>query len=81
VRRVFRNSRRDLIRRIITRGRGAETGVGGSTIDVITRTGERLTAEEYRRRLEEERTAAQIERERLRGAGEHMVGGRLIPAP
>lgn len=81
VRRVFRNSRRDLIRRIISRGRGAETGVGGSTIDVITRTGERLTAEEYRRRLEEERTAAQIERERLRGAGDHMVGGRLIPAP
>jgi uncharacterized protein DUF4157 len=81
VRRVFRNARRDLIRRIITRGTGAQTGVDASSIDVITHDGRHMTAEEYRRLLEEERIRDQTARERLRGAGEHQVGGRMIPAP
>src|SRR5262249_9077066 len=60
VRRVFRNSRRDLIRRVISHGHGAETGVDASSIDVITHDGRHLTAEEYRRLLEEERVARQV---------------------
>jgi len=81
VRRVFRNSRRDLIRRRVTRGRGEERGVHAMSIEVRTRAGETLTAEEYRRRLEEERIAEQVARERLEGAAEHRAGGRGVPAP
>ncbi|MEO6701934.1 MAG: hypothetical protein ABI140_15295, partial [Jatrophihabitantaceae bacterium] len=58
VRRVFRNSRRDLIRRRISRGQGAERGVDASTIEVITHDGVTHTAEEYRQRLQAERAAA-----------------------
>jgi len=81
VRRVFRNARGDLIRRMITRGTGAQTGVDASSIDVITHDGRHMTADEYRRLLEEERIRDQTARERLRGVGEHREGGRLIPAP
>jgi len=48
VRRVFRNARRDLIRRIITRGTGDQTGVDASSIDVITHDGTHMTADAYR---------------------------------
>lgn len=77
VRRVFRNSRRDRIRRRISHGRGADRGVDASTIEVITRDGVTLTADGYRRLLEEE----QDERQRLRGAPERFEGGRPVPAP
>jgi hypothetical protein len=55
--------------------------VDASTIDVITHDGRHLTAEEYRRLLEEERIAQQVSRERLSGAAEHSAGGKLVPAP
>jgi hypothetical protein len=55
VRRVFRNARRDLIRRVITRGTGAQTGVDASSIEVTLHDGRHMTADEYRRLLEEER--------------------------
>jgi hypothetical protein len=58
IRRVFRNSRGDLIRRRVTIGRGAERGVDAMSIDVRTTADETLTAEEYRQRLEDERAAA-----------------------
>jgi hypothetical protein len=48
IRRVFRNDRRDLIRRRITQGRGADRGVDAMSIDVLTRDGRTLTAEQYR---------------------------------
>lgn len=81
IRRVFRNSRGDLIRRRVTLGRGAERGVDSMSIDVRTRAGVTHTAEEYRRILEEERIAQQVARERLGGATEHTEGGRGVPAP
>ncbi|MFD3926688.1 DUF4157 domain-containing protein [Streptomyces sp. NPDC058614] len=77
VRRVFRNSRRDRIRRRISHGRGDNRGVDASTIEVITRDGVTLTPDEYRRLLNEE----QVERERLRGVPERFEGGRPVPAP
>jgi len=58
VRRVFRNSRRDLIRRRVTHRHGAESGVDASTIEVTTHDGRNLTAEEYRDLLQRERAAA-----------------------
>jgi hypothetical protein len=86
VRRVFRNSRGDRIRRRIRIGHGAEQGINASFIEVETMKDHVIhTAEEYRAILEEERererTRAQIERERLGGAAEHFEGGRAIPAP
>ncbi|MFF1676501.1 hypothetical protein ACFVYG_10785 [Streptomyces sp. NPDC058256] len=75
--RVYRNSRRDRIRLRIRQGRGADRGVDASTIEVITRDGVTLTADGYRRLLEEE----QVERQRLRGAPERFEGGRPVPAP
>lgn len=81
IRRVFRNSRRDLIRRRVAHGRGADRGVDAMSIDVWTQGRETLTAEEYRQRLENERIAEQVERERLQGAAEHREGGRGVPAP
>jgi hypothetical protein len=54
--------------------------VDTSSIDVITPDGRHMTADEYRRLLEEERIQDQTASERLRGAGEHREGGRLIPA-
>ncbi|MCX5561516.1 DUF4157 domain-containing protein [Streptomyces sp. NBC_00038] len=75
--RVFRNSRRDRILHRIRQGHGADHGVDASTIEVITRDGATLTADEYRRLLEEER----VERQRLRGAPERFEGGRPVPAP
>ncbi len=81
IRRVFRNSRRDLIRRRVSPGRGTERGVDTMSIDVRTRDGETHTAEEYRRILEEERIARQVERERPGGAIEHREGGRGVPMP
>jgi hypothetical protein len=81
VRRVFRNSRGDRIRRRIRLGRGEETGVNASTVDVVTAANVVMTPEAYRTLLESERTAAQVERERLQGATEHREGGRGVPAP
>jgi hypothetical protein len=81
IRRVFRNSRGDLIRRRVTPGRGEERGVNAMSIDVRLRDGRVLTAEEYRRLLEEERIASQVRRERLMGATEYREGGRSVPAP
>jgi hypothetical protein len=85
VRRVFRNSRRDLIRRRVGIGRGEESGVNAMSIDVRTHDGQTLTAEEYRelleREREQERIRRQVERERLSGATEHRAGGFSIPAP
>ncbi|WP_371599786.1 DUF4157 domain-containing protein [Streptomyces sp. NBC_00564] len=75
--RVYRNSRRDRIRLRIRQGRGADRGVDASTIEVITRDGVTLTADGYRRLLEQE----QDERQRLRGAPERFEGGRPVPAP
>ena len=80
MRRVFRNSRRDLIRRRVRIGRGTERGIDAMSIDVRAHDGRTLTAEEYRRLLEEERIARQVERERLGGAAEHREGGRGVPA-
>ncbi|HEY9695883.1 MAG TPA: DUF4157 domain-containing protein [Trichocoleus sp.] len=48
IRRVFRNSRGDLIRRRVRIGRGDERGVDAMSIDVRTRDGRTLTAEECR---------------------------------
>jgi hypothetical protein len=80
--RVYRNSRRDLIRTRVHQRLGKETGVDVVTFEVITHDGRRLTPEEYRSLLEEEkRTARQIERERLGGATEYREGGRSVPAP
>jgi hypothetical protein len=85
IRRIFRNSRGDSIRRRITLGRGADRGVHASSVDVVTRDGVVHTAEEYRAILEAERETAavraQVERERLGGADEHRAGGRGVPAP
>jgi hypothetical protein len=78
IRRVFRNDRGDTIRRRITRGRGAEAGVHASSIEVATKDGRRLTADEYREERETERQRA---RERLGGATEHRAGGRSVPSP
>jgi hypothetical protein len=57
VRRVFRNSRRDRIRRRVRPGRGADRGVDAMSIDVVTRDGVTRTAEEYRLILEAARAA------------------------
>jgi hypothetical protein len=57
VRRVFRNSRRDLIRRRITRGQGDQRGVDASSIEVITHDGVTHTAEQYREILRAARAA------------------------
>jgi hypothetical protein len=81
VRRVFRNSRGDRIRRRIRLGRGEETGVNASSVDVVTAGNIVMTPDDYRALLERERTAAQVERERLGGATEHREGGRSVPAP
>jgi hypothetical protein len=81
IRRVFRNSRGHRIRRRIRLGRGEERGVNASSVDVVVENDVVLTADEYRARLEQERTAAQVERERLQGATEHREGGRGVPAP
>jgi hypothetical protein len=81
IRRVFRNSRGDRIRRRIRLGRGEETGVNASSVDVVTAGNIVMTPEDYLALLERERTAAQVERERLGGATEHREGGRSVPAP
>jgi hypothetical protein len=81
IRRVFRNSRGDRIRRRIRLGRGEETGVNASSVDVVTAGNIVMTPEDYLALLERERTAAQVERERLGGATEHREGGRGVPAP
>jgi hypothetical protein len=70
--RIFRNSRLDLIRTRETYGRGAERGVNAASIDVRTRDGRTLTADQYRAILEAERAA------RAR-ANEPGVGQGLIP--
>lgn len=82
VRRVFRNSRGDTIRRRIRR----TGGVHASRIEVVTKKdGKTHTAEEYLEILEAEReaarVAAQVEAERLGGADEHRAGGVGVPAP
>ena len=46
--RVYRNSRRDLIRTRVHSGHGAETGVDAVSIEVITRDGKTHTPEEYK---------------------------------
>lgn len=81
MRRVFRNSRRDLIRRRVTPGRGTERGVDAMSIDVRTRDGQTHTAEEYRTILEEERMAREVEGGRPGGMMEHREGGRAVPLP
>jgi hypothetical protein len=85
IRRVFRNSRGDRIRRRITLRRGDDRGVHASSVDVVTRDGVVHTAEEYRTILQAEHEAAevraQVERERLMGADEHRAGGAGVPAP
>jgi hypothetical protein len=81
VRRVFRNSRRDLIRRRVRRGTGEERGVNAMSIDVWLRDGRVMTADEYRRLLEEERIASQVRRERLGGATEYRTAAGSVPAP
>jgi Domain of unknown function (DUF4157) len=53
IRREFRNKRHDLIRRRVSPGRGAETGVDKMSIEVITRDGKKHTPEEYKRILED----------------------------
>ena len=62
-------------------GRGEETGVNASSVDVVTGGNIVMTPEDYLALLERERTAAQVERERLGGATEHREGGRGVPAP
>jgi Domain of unknown function (DUF4157) len=79
--RVYRNSRGDRIRTRVHPGHGSERGVDAVSIEVVTRDGVTHTAEEYREILEAERTARQVERERLGGATEHRQGGRGVPAP
>lgn len=81
IRRVFRNTHGDLIRRRVTIGRGADAGVDAMSIDVLTRDGKVHTAQEYRQILEAERIATQVEREKLNGADEHREGGHGVPAP
>ena len=81
IRRVFRNSRGDRIRRRIRLGRGEESGINASSVDVVTAGNIVMTPEDYLALLERERTAAQVERERLGGATEHREGGRSVPAP
>jgi Domain of unknown function (DUF4157) len=81
IRRVFRNSRRDIIRRRVSHGSGPQRGVDASSIEVVTRDGVTHTAEEYREILEREHTARQVEGERLRGAAEHFEGGHAVPPP
>jgi len=82
VRRVFRNTRGDLIRRRVTIGRGADAGVDAMSIDVLTRDGKVHTAQEYRQILEAERAiTAQVRHEELHGADEHREGGHGVPAP
>ena len=82
IRRVFRNRRGHRFRRRIRLGRGRdEAGINASSVDVVVEGNTVLTPEEYLARLEQERTAAQVERERLQGATEHREGGRSVPAP
>jgi hypothetical protein len=50
-------------------------------VDVVTAGNIVMTPEDYLALLERERTAAQVERERLQGATEHREGGRSVPAP
>ncbi len=69
------------IRRRIRLGRGEESGINASSVDVVTGGNIVMTPEDYLALLERERTAAQVERERLGGATEHREGGRSVPAP
>ena len=79
---MFRNSRGHRFRRRIRLGRGRdEAGINASSVDVVVEGNTVLTPEEYLARLDQERTAAQVERERLQGADEHRAGGRGVPAP
>ncbi len=48
IRRVFRNSRHDFIRRRVHLGRGDESGVNAMSIDVVTRDGKTHTPEKCR---------------------------------
>ncbi|MBN8592375.1 MAG: DUF4157 domain-containing protein [Anaerolineae bacterium] len=52
IRRVFRNSRGDRIRRRVTHGTGSDSGVDAMSVEVITRSGKRLSAEDYRKILQ-----------------------------
>ena len=56
-------------------------GINASSVDVVTAGNIVMTPEDYLALLERERTAAQVERERLGGATEHREGGRSVPAP
>lgn len=58
IRRVFRNSRGDRIRRRIRLGRGDETGINASSVDVVTAGNVTMAAEDYRDLLVSERAAA-----------------------
>lgn len=49
MRRVYRNSRRDLIRRRIKIGKGVDSGVNASFVDVYTHDKKTYTPEEYRK--------------------------------
>lgn len=55
IRRVFRNSRGDRIRRRIRLGRGDERGINASTVDVVTAGNVVMTPDEYLALLERER--------------------------
>jgi len=79
--RIYRNSRGDRIQARERRGRGARSGIDAISVEVVTRDGRTLTAEEYKQLLEEERIAGQVERERLGGATEHREGAGSVPAP
>lgn len=79
--RIYRNSRGDRIQARERRGRGARSGIDAISVEVVTRDGRTLTADEYKQLLEAERVAGQVERERLGGATEHREGGGSVPAP
>ncbi len=76
IRRSYRNSRGDNIRRRRTASRGAETGVDAMTIEVRLRNGTIMTAEDYRDLLRREEEAA-ARRRLLELRGSPQVG----PAP
>jgi hypothetical protein len=75
--RVFRNDRGDRFRARLR----SRQNIDAVSVEVRTADGRIMTPEEYLDLLRQERIRAQVERERLGGAAEHMAGGRAIPAP
>ncbi len=81
VRRAYRNSRRDIIRRRVTRGKGDESTVEAMSIDVLMRDGKVLTADEYKKLLQDEKDAKAAAAPKVNIAPKIGVGTDMGPPP